>query len=134
MKRIANSIKNSLSTVVFAGASIYFLSKCVFYVDGGFCAIKFSRIHGLLPKHYKEGWHFMIPYFELPIIYDMRSQPRVINARTGCSNLQKIEVTVRLLYRPMEDKLPELYKYLGKNYAERVLPSIVKEVVKITVV
>lgn len=134
MKRAAEFIKHSLPSFIFAGASIYFLSKCAFYVDGGFRAIKFSRIRGLMNKQYAEGWHLMLPYFEQPIIYDMRSQPRVINARTGCRNLQKVEVSVRLLYRPMEDRLAELYRYLGRNYAERVLPSLVKEVVKVVVV
>jgi prohibitin 2 len=35
-----------------------------------------------------------------------------------------------VLFRPKEKKLAELYRYLGLNYDERVMSSIVNEVVK----
>lgn len=41
-----------------------------------------------------------------------------------------IDITLRVLYKPNQAKLPELYKYLGTNYDQRVLPSIVNEVLK----
>lgn len=37
---------------------------------------------------------------------------------------------MRVLYRPNRDALPQLYRDLGLNYDERVLPSIVNEVLK----
>ena len=36
----------------------------------------------------------------------------------------------KVLFRPKEKKLAELYRYLGLNYYERVMSSIVNEVVK----
>lgn len=44
--------------------------------------------------------------------------------------MQNINVTVRVLYRPRTDKLVEIYRTLGIAYDERVLPSIVNEVLK----
>jgi prohibitin 2 len=41
-----------------------------------------------------------------------------------------INISLRVLYRPNADKLPALYRYLGKDYDARVLPSIVNEVLK----
>ena len=35
-----------------------------------------------------------------------------------------------VLFRPKEKKLAELYRYVGLNYDERVMTSIVNEVVK----
>ena len=35
-----------------------------------------------------------------------------------------------MLFRPKEKKLAELYRYVGLNYDERVMSSIVNEVVK----
>ncbi len=35
-----------------------------------------------------------------------------------------------MLFRPKEKKLAELYRYVGINYDERVMSSIVNEVVK----
>ena len=41
-----------------------------------------------------------------------------------------VNVTLRVLYRPDTTRLPELYRYLGMDYDQRVLPSIVNEVLK----
>lgn len=44
--------------------------------------------------------------------------------------MQNVNVSVRVLYRPKVDKLVEIYRTLGLNFDERVLPSIVNEVLK----
>jgi len=41
-----------------------------------------------------------------------------------------VNVTLRVLSRPNVDRLPEIYKTLGIDFDERVLPSIVNEVLK----
>jgi len=41
-----------------------------------------------------------------------------------------VNVGIRVLYRPNSNKLTDLYRYCGLNYDERVLPSIVNEVLK----
>lgn len=48
-------------------------------------------------------------------------------------DLQTINITVRVLSRPEISSLPELYRTLGTDYDERVLPSIVNEVLKAVV-
>ena len=45
-------------------------------------------------------------------------------------DLQMVNITCRVLFRPDIPKLPRIYRELGKNYDERVLPSIVNEVLK----
>ena len=37
---------------------------------------------------------------------------------------------LRVLFRPRTDKLQDLYRYCGKDFDERVLPSLVNEVLK----
>ena len=41
-----------------------------------------------------------------------------------------VNITVRVLSRPRIDALPQIYRTLGTDYDERVLPSIVNEVLK----
>jgi prohibitin 2 len=52
-------------------------------VDGGHRAVMYSRIGGVKETVYAEGTHFMIPWFETPIIYDVRAKPRNIASLTG---------------------------------------------------
>lgn len=99
-------------------------------VDGGFRAIKYSRISGLSGRIYGEGTHFYIPLLERPIIYDVRAKPRNIASLTGTKDLQMVNITVRVLSKPDIASLPQIYRTLGTDYDEKVLPSIVNEVVK----
>jgi regulator of protease activity HflC (stomatin/prohibitin superfamily) len=46
------------------------------------------------------------------------------------SDLQMVNITCRVLSRPSTQALPTIYRELGKDYDERVLPSIVNEVLK----
>jgi prohibitin 2 len=102
----------------------------LFNVEGGYRAVKFSRIGGVQDTIYAEGTHLVIPWFETPIIYDVRAKPRNIASLTGTKDLQMVNITVRVLARPDVENLPHIYKTLGLDYDERVLPSIVNEVLK----
>jgi prohibitin 2 len=52
-------------------------------VDGGHRAIKYTRLFGVQNTVYNEGTHFVIPWFESPIIYDVRAKPRNVASLTG---------------------------------------------------
>jgi prohibitin 2 len=89
-----------------------------------------------------------IPWFETPIVYDIRAKPRSIASLTGTKgrdhyqlyterafdnvfpDLQMVNITCRVLSRPNQSALPTIYRELGTDYDERVLPSIVNEVLK----
>lgn len=45
-------------------------------------------------------------------------------------DLQMVNITCRVLSRPSTSALPTIYRELGTDYDERVLPSIVNEVLK----
>jgi len=77
-----------------------------------------------------EGTHLLVPWFMRPIIYDVRAKPRMIQSMTGSRDLQMVNITLRVLSRPDVDHLPKIYQELGTDYDERVLPSIVNEVLK----
>jgi len=49
-------------------------------------------------------------------------------------DLQTINITLRILYRPTAEVLPKIFTNLGLDYEERVLPSITNEVLKSVVV
>lgn len=41
-----------------------------------------------------------------------------------------VNLTIRLMHMPDPKKLPTIYRELGKDYDDRVLPSIANEVMK----
>lgn len=49
---------------------------------------------------------------------------------TSLLDLQMVNISLRVLSRPNALELPSMYQRLGLDYEERVLPSIVNEVLK----
>ena len=63
---------------LLGGAVVYGLANSIFNVEGGHRAIVFNRVVGVKDEVFAEGTHFMLPWFERPIIYDVRARPNVI--------------------------------------------------------
>lgn len=107
------------------------INTCLYNVDGGERAVLFDTLRGgIRPDVRGEGTHFIVPVVQRPIILDIRTRPREIPSVTGTKDLQMVNIKLRVLWRPVVEKLPQLYKELGIDYDERVLPSIGNEVLK----
>lgn len=54
--------------------------------------------------------HFCIPLIEYPTIYDIRSKPKIIRSPTGTRDLQMVDITLRILYKPQEDAIAVIHQ------------------------
>ncbi|KAL4483004.1 hypothetical protein ABPG74_019030 [Tetrahymena malaccensis] len=109
----------------------FFVGRFFFTVDAGERAIMFDRANGgIREKIYGEGMHFYIPFFQKPITFAIRLQTKTITSQTGTKDLQTVDIALRLLFRPVESQLPNIYLKLGTDYDERILPSVGKETLK----
>lgn len=107
------------------------INTCLYNVDGGERAVMFDTLRGgILPDVIGEGTHIQIPVIQRPVIMDVRTRPREIPSVTGTKDLQMVNIKLRVLWRPVIEELPKLYKELGIDFDERVLPSIGNEVLK----
>lgn len=119
----------SLSGALAVGA--FTVNSCLYNVDGGERAVMFDSLRGgILPNVRGEGTHFLIPVIQRPVIIDVRTKPREIPSVTGTKDLQMVNIKLRVLWRPVTENLPRLYRELGVDFDERVLPSIGNEVLK----
>jgi len=109
------------------------VNSALYNVDAGHRAVIFDRFSGVKQTVVGEGTHFYIPWVQRPIIFDARTRPRNVPVTTGSKDLQTVNITLRLLFRPESDALPEIYTTLGQDYENRVLPSITNEVLKAVV-
>jgi len=128
--RILNRLAAASATLGAAGA---LLGASLYTVEGGHRGVMWDRVNGVSETVVGEGTHFKIPLFQYPLIFDVRIHPHVIATRTGTKDLQQVTVSLRVLARPKENLLPEIYRQLGEDYYDRVLPSICNEVLKATV-
>jgi prohibitin 1 len=110
------------------------VSQCLYNVDGGERAVMFDTLRGGIRDDVRgEGTHLMIPIVQRPIVIDIRTKPREIPSVTGTKDLQMVNIKMRVLWRPIVEELPRLYRELGTDFDERVLPSIGNEVLKAVV-
>jgi prohibitin 2 len=56
-------------------------------VKGGERAVIFNRLVGIKENTYGEGTHLMLPWFDRPIIFEVRTRPRQIQSLTGSKGL-----------------------------------------------
>ena len=90
----------------------------------------YDRIQGVLPEAAGEGTHFRLPWVQTPHVMDVRTRPRTISSVTGTQDLQMVNISLRVLSKPDLEALPSIFKSLGTDWDERVLPSIGNEVLK----
>lgn len=135
MQNLRDKIPTGLiSNLLKAGLGIagvgYLGYESVYTVHGGHRAVMYNRYSGISDSVIGEGMHFKVPWLQRPIIFDIRTRPHTRQSLTGTKDLQMVNVTLRVLTRPQEHDLPQIYRRLGLDYDDRVLPSIVNEVVK----
>ncbi|CAN4114882.1 unnamed protein product [Withania somnifera] len=115
------------------GISATILNSSLYTVDGGQRAVLFDRFSGVKDDTVGEGTHFLIPWLQKPFIFDIRTRPHTFSSISGTKDLQMVHLTLRVLSRPEVSKLPYIFKTLGLEYDEKVLPSIGNEVLKAVV-
>jgi prohibitin 2 len=116
--------------VVGGAAGVYAASNGFFNVEGGHRAIVYNRVVGIKDTIYSEGTHLKLPWFERAVTYDVRARPHVVTSTSGSRDLQMVNISLRVLTRPQASSLPYIYRNLGTDWSERVLPSIVQETLK----
>lgn len=124
------AIATAITGTAALGGLTWLAYNGLFSVAPGERALIFSRFKGVLGEAIAEGTHFVIPWVERPIIFDVRTRPRAIKSTTGTRDLQMVDIGLRVLTKPDPAALPEIYRRLGLDYDDKVLPSIVTEVVK----
>lgn len=131
--RGAGAAGAGIGGLILLGGGAMLISSSLFNVDGGHRAIIYSRFSGIGSQLYNEGTHLAIPWFQTPIDFDVRAKPRNVSSLTGTKDLQMVNITCRVLARPRVESLATIFRTLGVDYDERVLPSIINEVLKAVV-
>lgn len=124
LNRLANGL------ISLGAAGLFFGGSFIFIVQPGEVKIKFNRFRGMQQNVYKEGIHFRIPLVEQLETYDVRIKPVDIASVTSTKDQQQIDISLRVLYRPIEEQVPNIHLSLNRDYQDRFIKPIAMEVVK----
>jgi len=115
------------------GGTAFALDSFLYNVEPGQRALIFDRFQGITNKVKGEGTHLIVPGLQYPIFMDVRMRPKTLSTVTGTKDLQKVNLSLRVISRPEEKMLSVVFKALGQDWEERVLPSVANEVLKTVV-
>jgi len=82
--------------------------SAIYDVQGGTHAVIFDRLSGV-KKDVEEGTHFLIPWLQNVVIYNVRTKLRNISSTTESKDLQIVSLTLRVLHRLNVVELPWIY-------------------------
>ena len=106
----ANGLYNLQRLAIPIGLGAMAVNASLYDVKGGTRAVIFDRLSGVQEQVVNEGTHFLIPWLQKAVIYDVRTKPRNISTTTGSKDLQMVSLTLRVLHRPEVPKLPAIYQ------------------------
>ena len=107
---MANPLGMVYKYAIPVAVGVSFVQASIYDVKGGSRAVIFDRLTGVQEKVVNEGTHFLIPWLQKSIIFDVRTKPRNISTTTGSKDLQMVSLTLRVLHRPEVQKLPKIYQ------------------------
>merc|ERR1711862_896862 len=116
------NIGKAANGLIAAGAALTLFGPILnvwYIVDPGERAIIFQKLvgSGIKDKVIGEGLHLRIPFIQEIIKYDVRLKPFDYPTYTGTKDMQKIELHLRILYRPVEEVIPKIHLHFDKDYA-----------------
>lgn len=91
-------VKFGLTLAVAGGV----MNSVLYNVDSGHRAVIFDRFCGVQDIVVGGGTHFLI-------IFDCRWQPQNVPVISGSKDLQKVNITLPILFQPVASQLPHIY-------------------------
>lgn len=107
---MAQALNFIYKAAVPAGIALSLASASLYDVKGGTRAVIFDRLSGVKDTVANEGTHFLIPWLQRAIVFDVRTRPRNISTTTGSKDMQMVSLTLRVLHRPEVRMLPKIYQ------------------------
>jgi prohibitin 2 len=128
------ALSGLLVAAIGLGGVGYVANESVVIIQPGRLGVVYNRVGGLNEKAtLTEGLNFVIPWFQRPVIYDIRTRSQVVNTSSGSKDLQMVQISLRVLFKPNPTELSTMYRTLGQDFDARLLPSIVNEITKAVV-
>lgn len=107
---MAQALGFAYRMAVPAAIGIAVVQSSIYDVKGGSRAVIFDRMSGVKDTVINEGTHFLVPWLQRSIVFDVRTKPRNIATTTGSKDLQMVSLTLRVLHRPEVQALPKIYQ------------------------
>ena len=98
-------------------------------VQAGFSGVK-TRFGKTVGGALDPGLHFKMPWVERITQVEVREQKMELDTSASSKDLQTVQSSIVVNFRPVKEKVDELFNVVGLSYEERILDPAVEETVK----
>ena len=103
-----------VGVLIALGFGTYAAYHSMVTIQPGHKGVVYNRFGGLNEKHIlKEGLNFVVPWFQRPVVFDVRTRPQPIDTTSGSKDLQMVTISLRVLFKPDPNQLGFIYRRLG---------------------
>ena len=90
----------------------------------------FNRFDGVQREILTNGFHFRIPWIQVPIVFDVNKKMFRFENTYKTKDSIELKIILNIEYKPNEANLRRLYLNIGPNYDNALLPSLAHEILK----
>ena len=124
----------------------WLLPKCLVTVPAGERAVLFSLSGGMLSRQLPEGTHFIVPFVQRPIFYDVRTQTYTMSSQSWdgemhgddslsalTSDGQAVNVEISVRFHPDAANLHRLHQKIGPDYANKIIRPEIRSKTRVVI-
>jgi regulator of protease activity HflC (stomatin/prohibitin superfamily) len=110
------------------------IANPIVVVGAGQRAVLFDLRSGTLPRQMGEGLHFITPFVQSPVYYDVRTQTYTMSGTSWegevkgddsltalTSDGQVVTIDVSIRFHPNKDRIYQLHQKIGPDYANKII-------------
>lgn len=113
-----------------AALLLTFITDSVVVINAGHRGVVFDSIKGVKPNVLTEGMNFITPFVQSVTVFNVQIQNHESEAAAASKDLQDVKTKVVLNFRPIPDKIFDIYKNVGPDYVAKVVHPAIQEAVK----
>jgi regulator of protease activity HflC (stomatin/prohibitin superfamily) len=118
----AHRLEIAIVLLLFALLFLSALPMMLISIDSGYKGVLWRRFFGgtELTRSYDEGATLIFPWDRMTL-YNTRQQRETVVFNTLSKNGLSVVVEASIRFRPLEESLPALHRYIGPNYIDILL-------------
>ncbi|CAJ0575947.1 unnamed protein product, partial [Mesorhabditis spiculigera] len=128
VQKVARRFGFGLAAVAVGGGIVFASS---YYVKKGRRAVVVDRSSGVKEQISEEGLHFLIPFKQKAVIFDIRQKSKQLTINGKSQDKREVEIVLCITYRPDPERLVLIYKRYGENYDQFLYSAIEENVYSI---
>ena len=138
---------NPVTTLIGLIIFIFFIFNYLIIIVGpGQRVVIFNSVVGVEKRSLGEGLHFLVPFLQNPVKYDVRTHSYTMSQRADegqyqgdygieclTSDGQKVKLDLSVIYNAIPDEVWKLHQQVGPDYLNKIIRPVIRSIARNTI-